>query len=159
MRIGMGYDVHRLVRGRPLVMGGVHIPSDRGLDGHSDADVLLHAVCDALLGAAGLDDIGSHFPDSDHRYENISSLLLMRESYGLVRDAGFRLVNMDATIIAQAPRIDPYRQAMRDAIAQGLDEPPERINIKATTTEKLGFAGREEGIAAMCVALIEQNRE
>ncbi len=155
MRVGSGYDVHRLVQGRRLVLGGVPIPHDKGLEGHSDADVLLHAVCDALLGAAGLEDIGRHFPDTDGRFKDISSLLLLARTYDMVRRDGFTLVNLDATIFAQKPRMSPHRAAMRERISETLNVTPSSINIKATTTEGLGFIGRGEGIGAMCVALIQ----
>ena len=155
MRVGSGYDVHRLVQGRRLVLGGVPIPYDKGLEGHSDADVLLHAVCDALLGAAGLEDIGRHFPDTDGRFKDISSLLLLARTYDMVRRDGFTLVNLDATIFAQKPRMSPHRAAMRERISETLNVTPSSINIKATTTEGLGFIGRGEGIGAMCVALIQ----
>ncbi len=154
MRIGTGYDVHRLVKGRPLVLGGVTIPFEKGLLGHSDADVLVHAVCDALLGAAGLADIGHHFPDSDESYKNIYSIELLRRSYALVMAHGYVLINMDATIFAQAPKLAPHREAMQRTMAQAMQVPADQINIKATTTEGLGEIGAGEGMAAMCVALI-----
>lgn len=156
MRIGTGYDVHRLVPGRPLVLGGVTIPFEKGLLGHSDADVLVHAACDALLGAAGLADIGHHFPDSDERYKNIYSIELLRRSYALVRERKYTLINMDATIFAQAPKLAPHRDAMQKTMAQAMQVSPDQINIKATTTEGLGEVGAGEGMAAMCVALIGQ---
>ncbi len=155
MRIGSGYDIHRLVDGRKLILGGVEIAFEKGLLGHSDADVLLHAVCDALLGAAGLGDIGRHFPDTDPRYKDIDSMKLLRRTAGRVREAGYRILNADATIFAQAPRIAPYRDRMRANIARGLEIEADRVNIKATTTEGLGPMGRGEGIGAMCVVLIE----
>jgi 2-C-methyl-D-erythritol 2,4-cyclodiphosphate synthase len=156
MRIGSGYDVHRLIAGRPLVLGGVTIPFEKGLLGHSDADVLVHAACDALLGAAGLADIGHHFPDSDARYKNIYSIELLRRTYELVRQRGYLLINMDATVFAQAPKLSPHRQAMQQTMAQAMLVPADRINIKATTTEGLGEVGAGEGMAAMCVALIDK---
>jgi 2-C-methyl-D-erythritol 2,4-cyclodiphosphate synthase len=155
MRIGMGYDVHRLVEGRDLVLGGVTIPFEKGLLGHSDADVLLHALCDALFGAAGLGDIGRHFPDTDPAYQGIESLKLLTRTYEMVRGRGFALVNADATVFAQKPKIGPYRNQMAQNIAAVLDSGPERINIKATTTEGLGMIGAGDGIAAMAVVLLE----
>jgi len=156
MRIGTGYDVHRLVAGRPLVLGGVTIPFEKGLLGHSDADVLVHAACDALLGAAGLADIGHHFPDSDARYKNIYSIELLRRTYELVRERGYLLINMDATVFAQAPKLAPHREAMQQTMARAMGVSTDQINIKATTTEGLGQVGAGEGMAAMCVALIGQ---
>ena len=155
MRIGQGFDVHALVAGRKLVVGGVEIAHDKGLLGHSDADVLLHAICDALLGAAALGDIGKHFPDSDPKYKGIDSRELLREVAKLLRDRGRRVVNVDATIIAEAPRMAPHIPAMVANIADDLAIEPHYINVKATTTEKLGFTGRGEGIAAQAICLIE----
>ena len=155
MRIGTGYDVHRLVEGRPLILGGVEIEYDRGLLGHSDADVLLHAICDALLGAAGLCDIGTHFPDTDDRYKGISSIKLLEEVREKLLESGYVVGNVDATVIAQAPKLRPYIQKMRDNVAEALKCSPDMINIKATTEEQLGFTGRGEGISAQAVALIE----
>lgn len=155
MRIGSGYDVHRLVEGRKLILGGVEIPHNLGLLGHSDADVLLHAICDALLGAAGLGDIGRHFPDSDSRYKGIKSLLLLEQVSQKLKAAGFVIVNIDSTIVAQEPRLAPYIDEMRVNIAGALDLNPDQVNVKATTTEHLGFEGRKEGISAQAVALIE----
>jgi 2-C-methyl-D-erythritol 2,4-cyclodiphosphate synthase len=155
MRIGTGYDVHRLVAGRPLVLGGVTIPSEKGLLGHSDADVLVHAACDALLGAAGLADIGHHYPDSDVQYKGIYSIELLQRTYRMVQDRGYTLINMDATIFAQAPKLAPYREVMQRTMTQALQVPMDRINIKATTTEGLGQVGTGEGMAAMCVVLID----
>lgn len=154
MRIGHGYDVHQLVAGRKLIIGGVEINHDKGLLGHSDADVLLHAICDALLGAAALGDIGKHFSDSDVTFKNIDSRILLREVARLLDAAGFRVGNVDATIIAQAPRMAPHIVKMAENIAADLGIPMNAVNVKATTTEKLGFAGRGEGIAAEAVALI-----
>jgi 2-C-methyl-D-erythritol 2,4-cyclodiphosphate synthase len=154
MRIGHGYDVHQLVSGRKLVIGGVDIPYDKGLLGHSDADVLLHAICDALLGAAALGDIGKHFADTDAKFKNIDSRILLREVARLLNNAGFRVGNVDATIIAQAPKMAPHIGRMVENIATDLGVPMNAINVKATTTEKLGFAGRGEGIAAEAVALL-----
>ena len=155
MRIGQGFDVHPLVAGRRLVMGGVEIAHDKGLLGHSDADVLLHAICDALLGAAALGDIGRHFPDSDPRYKGIDSRELLRHVAQLLKQKGHRVVNVDATIIAQAPRMAPHIPAMVANIAAALGIGTGGVNVKATTTENLGFAGRGEGIAAQAVCLIE----
>ena len=155
MRIGQGFDVHRLVAGRRLVIGGVEIAHDKGLLGHSDADVLLHAVCDALLGAAALGDIGRHFPDSDPGYEGIDSRELLRNVAKLLSDRGRRVVNVDATIIAEAPRMAPHIPRMVANIAADLGIEPHYVNVKATTTEKLGFTGRGEGIAAQAVCLVE----
>ncbi|MBQ9493064.1 MAG: 2-C-methyl-D-erythritol 2,4-cyclodiphosphate synthase [Oscillibacter sp.] len=156
LRIGHGYDVHKVVPGRPLVLGGVTVPWDRGLLGHSDADVLTHAVMDALCGAAHLGDIGRLFPDTDPRYAGISSLLLLRDVRAKVRERGFAVVNVDATVLAQAPKLSPYREAMERTLSAALDIPPERVNVKATTEEGLGFTGDGSGIAAHAVALLEQ---
>jgi 2-C-methyl-D-erythritol 2,4-cyclodiphosphate synthase len=154
MRIGQGFDVHQLVPGRRLVIGGVDIPFDRGLLGHSDADVLLHAICDALLGAAALGDIGKHFPDSDARYQGIDSRELLRHVAALLRESGHEVANLDATIIAEAPRMAPHIARMVANIESDLACGPGRVNVKATTTEKLGFTGRGEGIAAQAVCLL-----
>ena len=156
MRIGQGFDAHALVAGRRLVIGGVDIPHEKGLAGHSDADVLIHAVCDALLGAAGLGDIGMHFPDSDARYKDIDSRKLLFEVRQLVRERGFHVANVDATIIAQAPRMAPHIPAMRANLASDLGIAVDAVNVKAKTTEKLGFVGRGEGIAAEAIALLLQ---
>ena len=155
MRIGQGFDVHALVSGRKLIVGGVHIPFAKGLLGHSDADVLLHAICDALLGAAGLGDIGRHFPDTDARYSGVDSRELLRDVARKLHSLQLTVVNVDATIIAQAPRMAPHIPRMTLNIAEDLGVVPGAINVKATTTEELGFIGREEGIAAQAVALIE----
>jgi 2-C-methyl-D-erythritol 2,4-cyclodiphosphate synthase len=154
MRIGQGFDVHQLVAGRKLIIGGVEIPYDKGLLGHSDADVLLHAICDALLGAAALGDIGRHFADTDAQYKNIDSRILLREVARLVANEGFRIGNVDATIVAQAPKMAPHIPHMVENIAADLGVAMNVINVKATTTEKLGYAGRGEGIAAQAVALL-----
>src|SRR5512146_2422417 len=154
MRIGQGFDVHALVAGRKLIVGGVAIPYPKGLAGHSDADVLIHAVCDALLGAAALGDIGTHFPDTDARYRGVDSRRLLREVAGLLDRRGSRVVNIDATIIAEEPKMAPYIRRMRENIAADLGVALEDVSVKARTTEKLGFAGRGEGIAAEAVALI-----
>lgn len=155
LRIGHGYDVHRLVQGRRLVLGGVDIPWERGLDGHSDADVLVHAVMDALLGAAGLEDIGCLFPDGDDAYLGISSILLLQRVSALLKERGITVVNVDATLLAQRPKLAPYRQAVRENIARALDIPAKRVGVKATTEEHLGFTGEELGMAAHAVALVE----
>lgn len=156
-RIGHGYDVHRLVEERALILGGVEIPYEKGLLGHSDADVLTHAIMDALLGAAGLGDIGRHFPDTDERFRGISSLLLLDHVRAVLSKAGYLPGNIDATVIAQRPKLAPYIEDMRQKIAATLQIPAENVNIKATTEEKLGFSGRGEGIAAHAVALIEKS--
>ena len=156
MRIGHGYDVHRLTEGRALMLGGVKIPYGRGLAGHSDADVLLHAVIDALLGAAALGDIGRHFPDTDPAYENADSMLLLKDSMGLLSKQGYRVVNIDCTVIAQAPKLAPYIETMRQRIAEGVGAVPEQVNVKATTEEHLGFTGSGEGISAHAVCLIDR---
>ena len=153
-RVGFGYDVHQFVAGRPLMLGGVEVPHDRGLEGHSDADVLLHAISDALLGAAGLGDIGKHFPDTDPRYKGISSLLLLREVCRKLKEAGYTAQNLDAVIAAQEPKLAPYIARMNETIAAALDIPVSQVNVKATTTEHLGFVGRKEGIAAQAVVMI-----
>jgi len=155
MRIGQGYDVHALVAGRKLVMGGVEIPHDKGLAGHSDADVLLHAICDALLGAASLGDIGIHFPDTDPKYEGSNSRTLLKEVGKKIAAQGYRIVNIDCTIVAQAPRMAPHVARMIGNIAADLGLKPAAVSVKATTTEKLGYIGRGEGIAAQAIALIE----
>jgi 2-C-methyl-D-erythritol 2,4-cyclodiphosphate synthase len=155
MRIGQGFDAHALVAGRKLVIGGVVIPHDKGLAGHSDADVLIHALCDALLGAAGLGDIGAHFPDSDARYKDIDSRKLLREVAGLIDRNQLKVINVDATVIAQAPRMAPHIAAMRANLAADLKIAPEAVNVKAKTTERLGFVGRGEGIAAEAIALLD----
>jgi len=157
MRVGQGYDVHALVAGRPLIIGGVAIPYDRGLAGHSDADVLLHAVTDAILGAAGMGDIGRHFPDTDPQWKGADSRMLLRTAFGKLREVGWQIVNIDATVHAQAPKIGPHAAAMQANIAQdlGLDD-NSRVNIKAKTNESMGFLGRGEGIAATVVALIQR---
>jgi 2-C-methyl-D-erythritol 2,4-cyclodiphosphate synthase len=154
MRIGQGFDVHQLVEGRKLIIGGVDIPYEKGLLGHSDADVLLHAICDALLGAAALGDIGRHFSDTDAKFKNIDSRILLRESLHLVRAQGYRVANVDATIIAQQPKMAPYITQMVDYIAADLRVARSAVNVKATTTEKLGYTGRGEGVAAQAVVLL-----
>jgi 2-C-methyl-D-erythritol 2,4-cyclodiphosphate synthase len=155
-RVGQGLDVHKLVPGRPLVLGGVTIPFECGLEGHSDADVLVHAVCDALLGAAALGDIGLHFPDTDPAYRGIDSLVLLAETGALVAAAGYTIGNIDAVVIAQAPRLAPYREQMRTTLADTLGLAPGQVSVKATTTEGLGLFGREEGIGALSTVLIQK---
>jgi len=154
IRVGIGYDVHRLVHDRKLIIGGVEIPYEKGLLGHSDADVLLHAICDALLGAAGLGDIGRHFPDSASKYKDISSLMLLQEVHRLIGEADFRVNNIDATIVAERPKMAPYISMMAANIAAAVTVDRSAINVKATTTEGLGFAGTGEGIAAYAVGSI-----
>ena len=156
MRIGHGYDVHKLVQGRALILGGVQIPYEMGLLGHSDADVLLHAVSDALLGAAGLGDIGRHFPDTDPRYKGADSRMLLQEVYQKVSAAGYRISNVDVTMIAQKPKLMPYIPQMRQNIADALQVEESRINVKATTEEHLGFTGSLEGMACHAVCLLEE---
>lgn len=156
MRIGHGYDVHRLVEGRKLILGGVDIPYEKGLLGHSDADVLLHAISDAILGAIAEGDIGRHFPDTDPKYKGADSLKLLEHVGALAQDKGYRLGNVDATIVAQRPKMAPHIPVMRENIARALGCEADRINVKATTTEELGFAGRGEGIASYAVALMER---
>ena len=155
MRIGHGYDVHKLVEGRKLILGGVEIPHSLGLLGHSDADVLTHAIMDALLGAAGLGDIGKHFPDTESSYKNIDSQILLKKVCQLLRERNYSVVNFDATIIAQKPKVGPFIPAMIKTLAGNMEIDASAINIKATTEERLGFTGREEGISAHCVCLIE----
>ena len=154
-RIGQGYDVHRLAEGRALILGGVAIPYEQGLDGHSDADVLTHAIMDALLGAAGLGDIGKLFPDTEERYRGISSLLLLRKVGELLKIKGWQVVNLDSTIVAQAPKISPYREAMRRNLAEALGIDEASVSVKATTEERLGFTGDGSGMAAHAVVLLE----
>ncbi len=155
MRIGHGYDVHRLVEGRKLIIGGVEIPYEKGLLGHSDADVLLHAISDSLLGAAAMGDIGAIFPDTDPAFKDADSLLLLRDVVGRITEAGFKPVNIDATIIAQQPKMRPYIDKMRENIADALGVEIDCINVKATTEEKLGFTGSGEGISAHCISLLD----
>ena len=155
MRVGQGFDIHALVKGRKLIVGGVTIPYDKGLDGHSDADVLIHAVCDALLGAAALGDIGLHFPDTDPKHRNANSRAFLREVGKKVRGAGFSIVNLDATVIAQAPKMAPHTAAMVANLAADLEIDRGQVNVKAKTAERLGAIGRGEGIAAEAIALLE----
>jgi 2-C-methyl-D-erythritol 2,4-cyclodiphosphate synthase len=153
-RTGFGYDVHRLVEGRPLILGGVKVPFEKGLEGHSDADVLLHALTDAILGAAGLGDIGALYPSSDPALKGIASVDMLKGSMELARAKGWAIENIDATIVAQRPRLSPHTPAMREVIADALDIEPERVNIKSKTTDGLGFTGTGEGMAAYCVVLL-----
>lgn len=155
-RIGQGFDVHQLTEGRPLIIGGINIPYEKGLLGHSDADVLLHTVSDACLGAIGEGDIGRHFPDTDPEFKDADSAKLMEHVWKLVTEKGYELVNADCTIIAQKPKMAPYIQQMKERIAELLDASPEQVNVKATTTEKLGFTGRGEGIASQAVVLLKK---
>lgn len=157
IRVGFGYDVHKLVSGRELWLGGIKIEHAMGLDGHSDADVLIHAICDALLGAANLRDIGYHFPDNASKYKNIDSKILLAECIRLIKEKGYEVSNIDATICAQAPKLSPHIDKMKTVLAQTTNLKIDDISIKATTTERLGFTGREEGISAYAVVLIEQN--
>ena len=154
-RIGNGYDVHRLVEGRKLILGGVNIPHSLGLDGHSDGDVLCHALCDAILGACGAGDLGKHFPDTDNKWKGISSLVLLEKTGEIVAERGYQIVNTDATIVAQQPKLAPHIEAMIIGTARTLKIDPDQVSVKATTTERLGFAGREEGIAAYSIALLQ----
>jgi 2-C-methyl-D-erythritol 2,4-cyclodiphosphate synthase len=156
MRIGIGYDVHRLVEGRKLVLGGVTIPFEKGLLGHSDADVLIHAVCDALLGAAGLGDIGVHFPDTDPQLKDISSIIILSRTVEMLKSKGFTVINIDSTVMAEVPKITPFKMTMQKNIARTIEIEPECVNVKATTLETIGMMGRGEGIAALCIALIEK---
>ena len=155
VRSGLGYDYHRLVAGRPLVLGGVELASELGLHGHSDADVLTHAVIDALLGAAGLGDIGMHFPDSDERYRDADSIGLLRAAVALVRGAGFAIVNVDATVVMEEPKLGDARERMRERLAEALALDPADVNVKATSGEAIGFVGRREGVAALAIATLD----
>lgn len=157
MRIGFGYDVHRLVHGRRLILGGVEIPSDKGLDGHSDADVLLHAIADGLLGAAALGDIGLHFPDTDEQFRGADSTQLLSDVVRMVRDAGFEVCNVDATVALQSPRLRPWISAMRERIAAAIGVAVDRVSVKATTTEGLGFVGDGSGASAYAVCLVQRS--
>lgn len=156
IRIGYGYDVHQLVDGEDLILGGIKIPFEKGLKGHSDADVLLHAITDALLGAVALGDIGVHFPDNDPAYKNADSRELLRESYAILTQKGYQLVNLDATIVAEQPKLRPYIDDMRKSVSKYLDTEIENVSVKATTSEKMGFVGRVEGIAVHAMALIQK---
>ncbi len=155
VRSGLGYDSHRLVAGRPLVLGGVELASELGLHGHSDADVLTHAVIDALLGAAGLGDIGMHFPDSDERYRDADSIGLLRAAVALVRGAGYAIVNVDATVVIEEPKLGEARERMRERLAEALALDPSNVNVKATSGEAIGFVGRREGVAALAIATLD----
>jgi 2-C-methyl-D-erythritol 2,4-cyclodiphosphate synthase len=155
VRIGIGYDVHRLVAQRDLVLAGVNVAHDKGLMGHSDADVLVHAVCDALLGAAGLGDIGHHFPDKDPTLKGISSMILLKQTVQKIRKEGFQVQNIDVTVVAEAPKLTPHRKTMVSNMAKTINVNPAAVNIKFTTHERIGALGREEGISAMCVALLK----
>jgi 2-C-methyl-D-erythritol 2,4-cyclodiphosphate synthase len=157
-RIGFGIDFHQLVEGRDLWIGGVKIPHIKGAKGHSDADVLLHAICDAMLGALALGDIGVHFPDTDQSYKNIDSKILLKKSYDLIAARGYRVVNVDSSLCLEAPKIKPYVSAMQEAIAKILDLSNDDVSVKATTTEKMGFVGREEGLVAYATVLLEKVR-
>ena len=159
MRVGLGYDVHRLVEGRDLILGGVKIPYEKGLLGHSDADVLLHALTDALLGAAALGDIGRHFPDTDERYRGISSLILLEKAYTLIKERGYSLGNADMVLILQKPKLKEYIPFMEENIAGALSCEKERISVKATTEEGLGFTGRGEGVSAKAIVLLEKSKD
>lgn len=156
MRIGYGFDIHQLVEGRQLILGGVEIPFEKGLLGHSDADVLLHAITDALLGALALGDIGQHFPDTDPEHKDADSRKLLKQCYNLVKEKGYILLNLDATIVAQRPKLMPYLPQIIDVIAEDLSVEKDQVSVKATTSEKLGFVGREEGISATAVVLIQK---
>ncbi|WP_319203692.1 2-C-methyl-D-erythritol 2,4-cyclodiphosphate synthase [uncultured Ilyobacter sp.] len=156
LRIGNGYDVHRFKEGRKLILGGVEIPHEKGLDGHSDADVLVHAVMDAMLGALALGDIGQHFPDNDERYRGISSMVLLGHVNKLIKEKGYNIINLDSIIVAQKPKLKPYIESMRENIAMVLGAEVECISVKATTEEKLGFTGEELGIKSYCVILLEK---
>jgi len=155
-RIGIGYDVHRLEEGYKLIIGGEKIPFEKGLKGHSDADVLVHAICDAILGALALGDIGEHFPDTDEKFKGISSLILLKEVNEKAKSLGFQVVNVDSVVVAQRPKLSPYKEKMRKNIADALNIPVDSVSVKATTTEKLGFEGREEGISAKAVVLLRK---
>ncbi len=155
IRVGIGYDVHRLKTGRKLILGGVDIPFEKGLDGHSDADVLMHAICDAVLGSIGLSDIGRIFPNTDPQWKNVPSKIFLQEAARRIKDAGGEIINVDSSIIAEAPKISPYVETMKSNIAAALGITPQQVGVKATTNEGLGFAGRKEGIAAFAVASIE----
>ena len=155
MRIGHGYDAHKFAEGRPLILGGVTIPHDRGLAAHSDGDAVLHAICDALLGAAGLGDMGAYFPDTDRKFENINSRVLLKEVVNMLVENGMSVMNLDITVLAQSPKMSPHIQAMKDNIATDLNIDSAQVNIKATTTEGMGFIGRGEGIAVHAVVLLQ----
>lgn len=157
LRIGNGYDVHKLVEGRKLILGGIEIPHTKGVLGHSDGDVLIHAIMDAMLGALALGDIGQHFPDTDMKYENIDSTILLTRVKELIEERGYRVINLDSIVVLQKPKIKPYIEAMRKRVAEVLDIDVEQISVKATTEEKLGFTGDETGVKSYCVVLLEKN--
>jgi 2-C-methyl-D-erythritol 2,4-cyclodiphosphate synthase len=157
MRVGLGYDSHRLAEGRKLILGGVEIPYERGLDGHSDSDVLAHAVIDALLGAAGLGDIGHHFPDTDERWRGADSLLLLEQVVAMLAERGLSIVNVDCTVIMEAPKVSPHRDAIRARLAAAMGVAEGRVNVKASTGERMGFVGRGEGAAALAIAAVEED--
>ncbi|WP_294703809.1 2-C-methyl-D-erythritol 2,4-cyclodiphosphate synthase [uncultured Fusobacterium sp.] len=156
LRIGNGYDVHKLVEGRKLILGGVEIPHTKGVLGHSDGDVLIHAIMDAMLGALALGDIGQHFPDTDMKYENIDSTILLRRVKELIQEKGYKVVNLDSIIVLQKPKVKPYIEAMRKRVAEVLEIDVEQVSVKATTEEKLGFTGDESGVKSYCVVLLEK---
>lgn len=156
LRIGNGYDVHKLVEGRKLILGGVEIPHTKGVLGHSDGDVLIHAIMDAMLGALALGDIGQHFPDTDMKYENIDSTILLTRVKELIKERGYRVVNLDSIIVLQKPKVKPYIEAMRKRVAEVLEIDVEQVSVKATTEEKLGFTGDESGVKSYCVVLLEK---
>ncbi len=156
LRIGNGYDVHKLVEGRKLILGGVEIPHTKGVLGHSDGDVLIHAIMDAMLGALALGDIGQHFPDTDMKYENIDSTILLRRVKELIQEKGYKVVNLDSIIVLQKPKVKPYIEAMRKRVAEVLEIEVEQVSVKATTEEKLGFTGDESGVKSYCVVLLEK---
>jgi len=156
LRIGNGYDVHRLVEGRKLILGGVEIPHRKGVLGHSDGDVLIHAIMDALLGALALGDIGQHFPDTSNEYKDIDSMILLKRVFSLIKERGYKIINLDCIIVAQQPKLKPYLDDMRDGVSKVLETEISNISIKATTEEKLGFTGNEEGIKSYCVVLLQK---
>jgi 2-C-methyl-D-erythritol 2,4-cyclodiphosphate synthase len=158
IRSGIGYDSHRLVAGRPLILGGVELVAERGLEGHSDADALAHALIDAILGAAGLGDIGTHFPDTDERYRDADSLVLLSDTVKLVRAAGFAVVNVDATVVMERPKLGEARAQMRQRLADAIGVPPDAVNVKASTGEGIGFVGREEGVAVLAIATLSREQ-
>jgi len=159
LRIGNGYDVHRLVEGRKLILGGVEIPHRKGVLGHSDGDVLIHAIMDALLGALALGDIGQHFPDTSNEYKDIDSMILLKRVFSLIKERGYKIINLDCIIVAQQPKLKPYLDDMRDGVSKVLETEISNISIKATTEEKLGFTGNEEGIKSYCVVLLQKNKK
>ncbi len=156
MRIGHGYDVHRLAEDRKLILGGVEIPYEKGLLGHSDADVLTHSVADSILGALAMGDIGKHFPDNDEKYKDADSIMLLKEVYAITKEKGYKIGNVDVTVICQEPKLSPFIERMREILADALSTEKDRVSVKATTEEKLGFTGNKEGIASHCVCLLEE---